>query len=296
NWGRAFGRDQQLNAQLTASPDFEKSLGLSVNYTLPLHDWRHLLQISAAWSRINAEVPAPFDSEGSSWQLLTGYEVPLQRRGALRHGLRVGLDFKRSDNNLEFGGIPVTDNLTDVVQLSLAWQGSLADALGQTSLSARIAVSPGDIGSNNDDEAFEASRWGSSAEYHYGRIDLQRYTNLPADFAWRVTASWQQSSANLLGSEQLGLSGSGAVRGYEESALYADEGWLLRNELLLPALSVLQPGFYKNGSPDQLRLHLFYDYGRGNSVDRLPGELSRLSIDSVGIGARYQLAQNVSAN
>lgn len=295
NWGRAFGTHHQLNAQLSASPDFHKSVGVSGNYRIPLQAWRHVIELSAAWSRINADVPQHFDSRGESWQILAGYELPLSLSDASSQLLRIGIDFKRSDNNLEFGGMPVTDNVTDVVQLALDWRRDGVDAWGQTSLNARLVYSPGDISGRNDDEAFHDSRWGAAADYYYARLDLQRHTPLPARFAWNLSASWQQSSDNLLGSEQLGLSGSGAVRGFRENAFYADEGLLLRNELLLPPLSALQAGWHNGSSEDHLRFHVFYDYGRGNSVERLPGELSHLSIDGVGLGARYYLGRNLSA-
>src|SRR5690606_11457897 len=138
NWGRAFGTHHQLNAQLSASPDFHKSLGLSANYRIPLQSLRHVAQLSAAWSRINADVPQHFDSKGESWQLLGSYEVPLTASGSSRQLLRVGFEFKRSDNNLEFGGAPVTDNVTDVMQLALDWQWSGMDSRGQTNLNTRL--------------------------------------------------------------------------------------------------------------------------------------------------------------
>lgn len=296
NWGRAFGTHHQLNAQLSASPDFHKSLGLSANYRIPLQSLRHVAQLSAAWSRINADVPQHFDSKGESWQLLGSYEVPLTASGSSRQLLRVGLEFKRSDNNLEFGGVPVTDNVTDVVQLAADWQGSYVDPFGRTLVNARLVYAPGGISSRNDDEAFHQSRWGARAEYRYARLDLQRYTPLPANLAWSLSASWQQSSENLLGSEQLGLSGSGAVRGFRENAFYADEGILLRNELLLPPLSALKRGRHDSTAEDRLQFHLFYDYGRGKSVERLPGELAHMSVDGLGLGARYYLGQNLSAS
>lgn len=296
NWGKAFGTDHQLNAQLSASPDFDRSVGISANYRIPLQSRRHVVQLNAAWSRINADVPQNFDSEGESWQLLGSYEVPVAFSDNANQLVRVGIDFKRSDNNLEFGGTPVTDNITDVVQLGVAWQRDSLDAYGQTSLNARLVYSPGDINSRNDDEAFNESRWGASADYYYARIDMQRHTLLPGKFAWNLSAALQQSSDNLLGSEQLGLTGSGSVRGFRENALYADEGVLLRNELLLPPLSLLQRGWHNSSSEDHLRFHVFYDYGRGNSVKRLPGELSHLNIDSVGVGARYYWRQNLSVS
>lgn len=285
NWGNAFGLGHQLNYQLTSSADLDRSIGHSGSYVVPL-PWQHLLTFSGAWSRINADMPVDFDSQGTSWQTAFRYEAPLQpnERG-WNQSLLAGADFKRSDNNLEFGGVPVTDNTTDIVQAVLGYRMSAGDKYGRTGISATVVYSPGSIGSRNETQYFDISRWGAESDYSYARIDLDRLTQLPANFAWRLTASMQVASGNLLGSEQLALTGTYGVRGYGENDSFTDGGYMIRNELLLP---------FVNAGSLYVRLQplVFYDYAQGSNQRLLPGERDRTTLSSAGLGGRMSFGQS----
>ncbi|MFC4307857.1 ShlB/FhaC/HecB family hemolysin secretion/activation protein [Steroidobacter flavus] len=285
NWGNAFGLGHQLNYQLTTSTDFDRSIGHSASYVIPL-PWHHLLTFSGAWSRINADMPVDFDSQGTSWQTAFRYEAPLQPNArGWNQSLLAGADFKRSDNNLEFGGIPVTDNTTDIVQAVLGYRMSSEDNYGRTGFAATVAYSPGSLGSRNKTEYFDISRWGAESDYSYARLDLDRLTRLPANFSWHLSASLQVASGNLLGSEQLALSGTYGVRGYGENDSFADGGYMIRNELLLPVM---------NASSLFVRVQplVFHDYAQGSNKRLLPGERDRTTLSSAGLGGRVSFGQS----
>jgi hemolysin activation/secretion protein len=285
NWGNAFGLGHQLNYQLTTSADLDRSIGHSASYVVPL-PWHHLLTFSGAWSRINADMPIDFDSQGTSWQTAVRYEAPLQPNArGWNQSLLAGADFKRSDNNLEFGGIPVTDNTTNIVQAVLGYRMSSQDNHGRTSIATTVVYSPGSIGSRNETQYFDISRWGAESDYSYARIDLDRLTQLPANLAWRLTASLQIASGNLLGSEQLALTGTYGVRGYGENDSFADGGYMIRNELMLPVV---------NGSSLFFRLQplVFYDYAQGSNKRLLAGERDRTTLSSAGLGGRMSFGQS----
>lgn len=284
NWGNAFGVGHQLNYQFTGSTDFDRSIGHSGSYVIPL-PWRHLFTVSGAWSRINADMPADFDSEGKSWQTSLRYEVPFAATAnGVTQSFLIGADFKESDNNLEFGGIPVTDNTTNIAQAVLSYRVNGSDRFGNTGFSATLAYSPGSLGGRNETEFFQTSRWGAEADYTYARFDLDRVTVLPKDFSWRTSVSLQLASGNLLGSEQLGLSGSYGVRGFMENDAFADTGYLLRNELLFPTLTF-------TAIDTRLQPMAFYDYGVGANKRLLPGERERTTYSGAGLGARLVIGR-----
>ncbi len=283
NWGNAFGLGHQLNYQLTTSTDFDRSIGHSASYVVPL-PWHHLLTFSGAWSRINADMPVDFDSQGTSWQTAFRYEVPLPAL-SWEHSIQAGADFKRSDNNLEFGGIPVTDNTTDIVQAVLAYRLSTDDNYGRTGLATTVVYSPGSLGNRNETRYFDVSRWGAESDYSYARLDLDRLTRLPANFAWHLTASLQVASGNLLGSEQLALTGTYGARGYGENDSFSDRGYLIRNELLLPVVNASSPSV-------RLQPLVFHDYAQGSNKRLLPGERDRTTLSSAGLGGRMSLGQS----
>ena len=57
-----------------------------------------------SYADIKGRVPAPLALQGNSRQLGLRYEVPLPKLGSYSHALIGGIDYKRSNNNLEFGG------------------------------------------------------------------------------------------------------------------------------------------------------------------------------------------------
>jgi hemolysin activation/secretion protein len=165
---------------------------------------------------------------------------------------------------------------------------SRSDLGGTTSAELTGALSPGGLTAGNGDRAFQEARSHALADYAYARLDLERRTKLRAGFSWLARGSAQLSSANLLGSEQLGLGGAASLRGYEEREANGDDGFVLVNELHGPPLHVLK-SFNRGGAGDSLDPLIFFDYGIVASHERLPGEPKRLELASAGVGIRYSL-------
>jgi hemolysin activation/secretion protein len=287
NWGDVFGLGHQLNYQLTASPDFDKMVAHSGSYTVAL-PWRHTLTLFGSYAESSPDIPL-FNLEGVSWQTGLRYRVPLKSWRGLEHAVSAGADFKRSDNDLAFGGVSVFSQATDVAQLVLGYDASLTDRHGATSLSLTVALSPGGIGGRNDDSDYAAARADADSRYAYARLALERTTKLPESFAWVVRGEAQIASSNLLGSEQLGFGGASSLRGYDEREVNGDGGFILVNELRGPSFSVIK------GASDQLTPLVFLDAGVATVNDPLPGEDRTRELASTGVGLRYSLAANIAA-
>lgn len=292
NWGNAFGLGHQLGYQFTSAFDIGELASHSLSYFIPLPT-RHTLSFYAA--QVKADPPADvngFDLIGKSWQTGFRYTYPLVAVNNIDHDLQAGIDFKRSNNNLQFGAQNVFDTYTNVVQASLAYNASKPDEYGFTGLGLTLHYSPGDIGSDNSDAAFQASRANATADYVYARLNINRITRLPKDYTWSITVEAQISNRNLLGSEQLGIGGHRTVRGFDEYAGVGDEGIIVRNELRTPARTVF-PRLNENGYADNLQLLAFLDYGVVSSVDELAGENS-IDMFSTGLGVRYTVSPALS--
>lgn len=294
NWGNAFGLGHQLNYQFTGSTDLKKSVGHSASYNVPL-PWRHFLTLYGAYSRIKSHLPEPLTQEGQSSQLSLRYEAPLPGISAYTQSVSGLFDFKKSDSNLEFGGITVTDNVTHILQWGLQYNGSLPDTWGVTSFSGRLTYSPGGLSSRNRDEYFSVSRGFAEAGYLYTTLDLSRTQRLPADFTLLLTGAIQFSNRNLLGSEQMQFGGANTVRGYDEGEVYGDRGYLLKLELATPPIR-LSRWLGLEAVTDQLKLYAFHDYGVARSVNLLPGEDPTIILQSVGLGLRYNVGRYFSLN
>ena len=292
NWGNAFGLDHQFSYQFTSSFDTNVVNAHSFSYLAPLR-WRHIVEVYGAHVDSNPELTAGgFNLEGKSWQLGMRYRIPLARRWQAQHTMEFGYDYRRSNNDLEFGALRISNTTTVVSQFLAAYDLSRPDRYGHTAASLKFFISPGDMFSDNVDENFAASRFGSSADYIYIRFEFARHTRLPAGMSWITDLTFQYANDNLLGSEQLGIGGYRTVRGYDDYEVPADVGLTIRNEIRSPGYSVLEPLLGREWF-DRFKAIIFMDYGIARSKERLPGE-PVTKLWSAGLGFRYGIATYLS--
>jgi hemolysin activation/secretion protein len=291
NYGNLFGLGQEFSYQISTSDDFEQLIAHSGTWTIPL-PWHDILQFSGVYSESRPDMGNDFDLRGTSWQVGGRYTIILPQIGHFTHELSIGYDFKFTDNNLQFGGEQVFDTPVEISEFSLAYSASLPDRIGRSALSLAVYWSPGGMSSHNDDESFEAARQNSSADYVYGTLGFDRVTKLPFGMSWSLSAHGQLSNGNLQATEQFLIGGQSTVRGYPELIAAGDEGILVRNEIYSPSFSLAKlVGF--NSVGDQLQFLAFYDYGRTSIYDPLPGEDHNTELQSYGLGARWQLRENL---
>ncbi|HYD82854.1 MAG TPA: ShlB/FhaC/HecB family hemolysin secretion/activation protein, partial [Opitutus sp.] len=280
-WGNAFDRGDTLGYSFSADPALEHSISHSANYGTVFKSG-HSFTAFGSHSTIESALPAPLTQEGKSWQTGLRYGVPLAKTaGGWERSFNVAADFKYSDNNLEFAAIPVTNNVTHIAQLGATFSASRRTPTQGLALSASLYASPGGLTSENDDAAFERSRFGAKAAYVYGRFEGQYSRALPAGFSLSTTASLQLASGPLLGTEQVNGAGSAGVRGYRESSAFSDEGVVVNTELHLPAFAP----FKGRGQAD-----LFAFVDAAALWDLGPGATSA-ELASSGVGVNYRFGR-----
>lgn len=291
NFGNVFGRDHQFSYQYTTSFNFDSYRAHSATYIVPLSS-RQTITVFGAFADIKGDLPAPFALKGRSQQLGLRYAIPLEKISGWKQSFSSGLDYKRTNNNLEFGGAGVSTSSADILQGVLSYDATQGDSSGTTALTTNLFFSPGRLSSGNTDANFQTLRALAQSKYAYANAQFRRVTQLPRDFSWHLSGEAQVANGNLLGSEQIGAGGYATVRGYNEREVNGDEGVLLRNELRTPLFRAAEFGL---GDRGQMQGLTFLDYGVVRNKRLLPGEVKRVSLSSVGFGLRYELAQSVSA-
>ena len=294
NYGNLFGLDQQLSYQATASddllfgnpalpgrPDDPRLLAHSATYSAPL-PWHDRVTVYGLYAREVPRLPNTNNQVGTSEQLSLRYGHPFWRSDTQSNEVRIGYDFKRSNNNLEFNGSQINSASTQIDQFVLEYAGQRSDSLGSTGLTASLFASPGGFSHHNSDAIFNATRPDAIATYVYGLIGAERLTALPAGLTWSVRGSVQLASASLLSSEQFGLGGPTTVRGYDQYQVEGDNGWLLVDELRSPLWHLVSAD-----TPDRLQLLTFFDVGHVRSRTPQISEPNHATLSSVGVGARY---------
>jgi hemolysin activation/secretion protein len=301
DYGNLFALDQQIGYQFTTSndlfggnppiegrPDRQRFLAHSFNYVAPL-PWADRVELFGVFAQSTPRLQDSFGQTGISAQLSLRYDHRLPAVGAWQQLLQFGYDFKRSDNDLEFGGTQVFNANTHIHQFVIAYDATYPDALGQTHANVSLFVSPGHLDGDNEAAVFNQARMGATPRYAYLQLSGQRDLAVGAGFVVSGHALVQWTPNTLLPSEELGLGGDDSVRGYEPYVVQGDRGWNLQTELRTPAFGL---GLGESGPA--LQPFVFIDAGHAwNRIDQ-PAETSNGSLVSVGAGLRFQFSRFVS--
>jgi hemolysin activation/secretion protein len=301
DYGNLFGIDARIGYQMTASndllsgnpdiegrPDRPRYIAHAFNAVAPL-PWLDRLELFGVFAQSTPRLPDSYGQTGISAQISFRYDwrlPPLDHAGAWQQQVQLGYDFKRSNNDLEFGGFQVFNANTHIHQFVIAYDLLKSDASGDTHLNASLFVSPGYFDSNSNEEAYDAARLGATPRYQYMQLSAQRDMPLgKSGFSVAARGLVQWTGSTLLPSEELGLGGDATVRGYEPYAAQGDRGWNLQTELRAPAISAgiaaMQP-------------FVFFDAGHvWNRIAEF-GEVNNASLASVGAGIRVQAGRFVS--
>jgi hemolysin activation/secretion protein len=301
DYGNLFGLDQQIAYQYTASndllggnpqiegrPDRPRFQAHSFSYSAPL-PWYDRVELFGVYAQSTPRLDNSFNQTGVSAQFSARYDRRLPFVDGWQQQLQFGYDFKRSNNDLEFGGLQVFNANTHVHQFLVSYDATKSDALGQTHGNVAFVGSPGRLDGNNSDEAFQTTRNGATARYGYVQLLAQRDLTIGAGFTLMARGHFQWTPNTLLPSEEMGLGGDDTLRGYEPYSVQGDRGWNLQTELRTPAFA-----FFGNDGP-AFQPFAFVDAGHvWNKIDQ-PGEVQAGMLSSVGVGVRFQWSRFVNA-
>jgi hemolysin activation/secretion protein len=166
------------------------------------------------------------------------------------------------------------DTPISYTNLSFAYNGFWSKDLLQGSLASSANFGP--RGVPNNPETFANKAFRAEANYFYLKIDGTLLIRLPAGFQLILRADGQYAVEPLINNEDFSITGANAVRGYLEAESLTDTG-------IVGSLQVESPTWrLKTVSVGDL--FVFFDAGHGHTIDPLPGELSGLTLRSVGAG------------
>ena len=211
---------------------------------------------------------------GKSTTLAAHYQRSLWRDAVSRHVLDLGIEERRLRDVVDFFGVNLGTSVTSR-PLSIAYRYQRVapgDSLA-LGLALQSNLPGGDL---NDDATYAASRVGASAKWQ----TLQLQANWQHEFSngWMPALRFvgQSSNGPLVASEQLGLGGLNAVRGFAEREAAGDNGTRAHFELFGPRIAGNQ------------RVLLFLDAGQSTRLNPQPGELASQTLASFGVGWRAQ--------
>jgi len=289
NFGNVFFQDQLLSYQFTSSDNINRFQAHTVSYTIPFF-WKHLLTVYGGYSHVDTifgvhESGVPFHTSGFGMQTSMRYNIPLKTKKKLLHELIWGFDFKRTNNTLDFGGVPVSGKVVNLTQFMLGYNMGYTFTTSKLSWEIEAFISPGEWVSDQSNDRYQLLRPGAKNQYVYFRTsftyewDFYKGTNL------RTFLRGQYASQNLLPSEEYGLGGYDTVRGYKERVVNMDNAIIWNLELHSPILSF----WNMFRSIDKLEFLAFFDLAWGNVHKEELGESKEETLMSIGPGVRYTI-------
>ena len=287
-YGNLFGLDHQITYQFVTTDHSHIYQAHALDYRIPLK-WRHFLQFNALLSRARPTFNyGLFAQDARNIGGSVRYTVPVKggNNPIEVYGL---LDFKQSNNNLEYGGFQVLSAQTDVYHVGTGLSIVRRKDGGAWMLGVNLMVSPGNINSRNTTEALATGRLGAKARYAYGNLSVQRLVNLGPGLDWVLKGFGQLSTCNLPSSEQFSIGGSSTVRGYGERIFSGEQGFALTNELVLPPTAIKLPYVGKKWPPMEMRAAIFHDYAKVAYWERYRSDIEMTPLSSVGGTLRLSL-------
>jgi hemolysin activation/secretion protein len=269
--------------------------------------WRHYIELSSTYARVR---PSFFGSlitqDGQSIVADLRYAIPVGGGNRTAEFFST-LDFKESNNNLQFGGSTVSAAKVDTFQFETGFTMARTDNHGTTVFGATLNLSPGDINSRNtahqfqpdtDPAHYHVGRYGAVPTYETAIVNLQRIQKLGRGWDIWSRFTGQLTTTNLVSNEQLTIGGANTVRGFQENIFTGDQGYVLNTDLESPTLD--RKLSYRKNSPKstalQLRAVAFYDLGEVFNKHPFPSDPVLHPLASAGFGLRATISNNLSAN
>jgi hemolysin activation/secretion protein len=311
-----FNRDHMATLAYTTSPDHPGGVSVnlySLGYRIPLYAYGDSLDFIYGKSNVNTPnnqtpvgdalgVVGKGDVAGFRWNHY------LPRVGENTSKIVFGLDYKHIDSSCVIDGIPLPlGSCTPYTTrpLSVTYMGSKVSVGQQIDYNIGLAVNWA-TGSKHQNQDLIDGHNTENDRYSFltpgGRHSSDYFTILrgggsyfkafPSDWQVRLAGTAQFSPDAVVSSEQLGLVGSTAVRGFDERAVSTDSGVVANAEIYTPELAD------KMHLPGNLRLLAFYDVGSGYNSHLGTSHLGDIptpavvNVASLGLGARYQAGKD----
>jgi hemolysin activation/secretion protein len=290
-----FDADQTLSMAYAMSPNKPESTKVdvySLGYRIPLY--RLGDSIDFLYAKSSVDVPSTSPSlagalgivgRGDIYSLRYNWLMP--RQGEYASRVIFALDERNMDSSCKSAGQQLVGVAGCEPYRVRPVTASYSGRWEQPSRIASFGIGVSRNVAASSSESYVLASGGRDAPNYFtvARGNFGLAQGLPADWQIRLAGQVQWAKDALVPTEQLGIAGSQAVRGFTERAVALDAGYYIQNELYTPDLAAL------TSAPGSLRALAFYDVGGGRNVG-VPSTLqSNSAISSAGLGLRYVYAK-----
>ncbi len=136
-----------------------------------------------------------------------------------------------------------------------------------------------------DDQEFANRRFLATSGYFYLRGDVRQSWVLESGSSFIARAGFQLAAEPLISNEGYVLGGTDSVRGYLESEVIGDRGYVAGFEWHTPQIA---REWQESLRVEDLHALAFVEGGETRVIDPLPGQTANFTLASFGIGLRMK--------
>lgn len=267
----------------TAPEDTDSAKVWSVSYSAPLSErWRLRFSGYSSESDVATVGDTNVLGKGHSYGISAIYSLPYFEDWM--HTISLGLDMKKFDESVQFGGVK-DDIPLEYHPFTLSYNGYYFSENHQGSFGVSLVTSTDKlIGKGSGWEKFDYKRYKASPDFAVLKGSFELTYMMPHSWELANKGEWQIGSGPLVSNEQFSAGGSSSVRGYLAAEQSADDGFLLSTELRTPSISK-----WLSLPVTDLRLHAFIDSANIWLRKPMREQNDKFEMASVGVGARLQV-------
>ena len=282
-WDNLWQKDHSLGVSYQSAPESPKdSRAISFTYSVPMANGDYA---AAYWARNKSDVASlgtlgvvgNGDIVGLRWiRPLRGFE-------GFSHSLTAGVDAKKFGQTVNLQGADSFNTPISYLPFTLAWSGDWFGKDGNTNINIAANFHLRDV--VGDDREFANKRFLATSNYFYLRGDLRQSWVWESGHTLNLRAGFQLTADPLISNEGYVLGGADTVRGYLESEVIGDRGYVAGLEWNFPQVG----GDWKDVlRVDDLHALAFVETGETRVIEPLPAQTSQFRLSGAGIGLRMK--------
>ena len=291
--GNFLNTGQEINLQYSTNNTPKYYQSYSFDYKVPLL-WHDYLRLDVAYSLAYPQSILGYvglNQKAKNTVLDLKY-IKTFTKGNWTYELSTGIDYKQVNTNLEFGLFTEPMSVYDIAEIVPGLTVIKKDTLGSWTTGLSLYLSPGGFNNRNSEKSFRVTPvggiTGDSSRYLYNRFVFERDTLLPLNFVSVSRLTFQGSTTNLQGSEQLLIGGGASVRGYSQSYT-GDQGIIFNEEIRSPYFQNHIPFTNSKNKSVNTQFVAFYDYGRIAYKHPTLAQIGLPTLMGTGIGIRSSI-------
>lgn len=286
-WYSSGSLNNSICVEYESAANLKKYHAVAIDMNFPFKNYGLvLLHSKSSFMNISKVKGEGFLLEGSGSVELPFFYQTLKRERALSFGAT----YKLLNNDFFVGGSKLVRPVS-ITECFVNFHGTVLEEEYELSGSLDVFIQPFALAPLVSRKSYSLLRDDASTTFAYAKAVVDFTYNFHDLFpSIHMKGAFQWSSTKLLPSEQWSLGGENSIRGYSQSAVNVDTGWLLSVEARSPKVSLLKWIAKKHRKKDAFSAAIFVDTAQGRQMYS-----ENIFMLGAGPGLRYDLLDRIHA-